>query len=107
MSNINILYVGNDNILELDSLKNDLTGADLNAATVSVTLKDSAGANVAGSSWPLAMTYVAASNGTYRATLGYAIALVAGGRYTATITADAGAGLHASWAVECVARTRN
>lgn len=104
---ISVLYVGNDNIIEVDGLKNDLTGTDLNGATVTVTLKDAVGANVAGGSWPLAMPHVASSHGLYRATLGYGLSLVDGARYTAAITADGGSGLRANWSVECVARTRN
>lgn len=107
MSNINVLFVGNDNILEVSDLKNELTGADLNAATVTVTLKDAAGANVTGDTWPKTMTYVTGSKGTYRTTLLYSMPLTAGDRYNAVISANGGAGLQASWTVECVARARN
>lgn len=107
MNNINILFQNNDTVLELENLKNEVNGAYLNSATVTVTLKDSAGMNVTGTTWPKAMTYVAASNGMYRATLPYGLALVPAQRYTATIVADAGAGLHAEWSVECVCRARN
>jgi hypothetical protein len=107
MSNIAILYVGNDSVLEVAALKNELTGADLNAAAVTVQLKDSTGVDVAGETWPKNMAYVAGSKGIYRATLPYTLALAAGGRYVATIVADAGAGLRAEWFVECQARMRN
>lgn len=106
MSNIQTLYVGNDTILEIDNLKNELTGAFLTAASVTVTLKDSTGANVIGDTWPKTLTYLASSNGVYRCTLLHALALVAGRRYTAVIVADGGAGLYASFTVDCVARTR-
>lgn len=107
MSNINVLLVNNDNILEVDGLKNELTGADLNAATVTVTLKDAAGVNVAGDTWPKTMAYVTGSHGTYRATLLYSMPLTDGARYNAVISANGGAGLQAAWTVECVARARN
>lgn len=107
MSNIHILLDNNDSILEVDGLKNELTGVFLNAATVTVTLKDAAGADVAGDTWPKTLNYLAASNGTYRATLLYSLTLTAGSRYTAVITADGGAGLHAEWAMDCVCRARN
>lgn len=107
MSNVHILLDNNDSILEVDGLKNELTGAYLNSATVTVTLKDAAGANVTGDTWPKALAYLALSNGTYRATLLYSLALTAGSRYTATIIADGGAGLRAEWTLECVCRARN
>lgn len=107
MSNVATLYVGNDTVLEVKGLKNEVTGAFLNAATVTATLSDSAsGAEVSGQSWPVTLAYVAGSDGDYRATLSYAMSLTANGRYTASITADAGAGLRAQWSVPCRAQTR-
>lgn len=106
MSNIHILYRSNDQILELRGLKNELTGAALNAATVTVTLVNSAGAQVAGDTWPKTMAYVTGSSGTYRCTLVYGLTLAEDGRYTAQITANAGNGLRAYWELECVARNR-
>lgn len=107
MSNITILYVGSDNVIEVAGLQNELSGAFLNSVTVTVTLKDAAGSNVTGDSWPKTMTYLTGSNGVYRATLGYALSLTAGIRYTATIAANGGAGLRAQWDIECIARSRN
>jgi hypothetical protein len=106
MSNIHVLHVGNDAILEVQNLKNELSGASLNAATVTVTLVDADGEQVTGDTWPKTMAYVAGSNGTYRCTLVYGLGLVDGERYTAQITANAGAGLRAVWDMECVARPR-
>jgi hypothetical protein len=107
MSNIAVIYVGNDNLVEVPALKNELTGADINDATVTVSLADAAGNAVSGETWPKALTYVEGSHGIYRATLPYTLDLVPGGRYFATIVADAGAGLRAEWDIECVARNRN
>lgn len=107
MSNITILYVGNDNVLEVAGMRNELTGADMNTAIVTAQLKDSAGTDVAGETWPKTMVYVAGSKGTYRVTLPYTLAVAPGARYVATIVADAGPGLRAEWQIECVARTRN
>jgi hypothetical protein len=106
MSNIAPLYIGNDSVLAID-LRNDLTNTAINDATVTVQVKDTAGADVAGETWPKALAYVDGSKGLYRVTLPHTLALVAGGRYVATIVADAGIGLHATWDVECVARARN
>lgn len=107
MSNIHIILDNNDSVIEVFDLKNELTGAFLNAAAVTVTLKDSAGVDVVGDTWPKTMTYETASNGMYRATLAYNLATTAGSRYTAVVIADAGAGLRAEWNLECVCRVRN
>ena len=42
------LYVANSNVLELQGLTNSATGVADTGATVTVTLKDRAGANVTG-----------------------------------------------------------
>lgn len=107
MSTITPLYLDNDSVLEVDRLKNELTGAFLSDATVTVTLVEkSSGEPVAGETWPKPMDYVADSSGLYRATLPYTLALAAGARYDAVITADGGDGLRARWSVECVGRRR-
>jgi hypothetical protein len=101
------LYIGNDHVVELRGLKDATTGAFLNAATCTVTLiDDQTGLNVAGETWPLAMAYVTASNGVYRATLADTLTLVDGQRYTARISANGGAGKQARWDTPCFARLR-
>lgn len=80
------LYVGSSNVVELTGLTNSVTGAVDNAATVTVTVKDATGAtNVAGETWPKSMAYVAASAGTYRATLSPNLAITSGTRYRAVV----------------------
>ena len=106
MSNVNILYTSNDTVLEVRGLKNEVTGAFLNAATVTATLVDSDGDEVAGETWPKTLDYVSSSDGVYRATLPYTLSLASGGRYTAQISVNAGSGLRASFALPCVARSR-
>lgn len=107
MSNVTVLFVGNDTVLEVKGLKNEVTGAFLNAATVTATLVDAQGSEVGGQSWPVTLAYVTDSDGIYRGTLSYAMSLTATSRYTAQVTADGGAGLRASWDVPCTARTRD
>lgn len=102
-----VLLYGNDNVLEIRGLRNEVTGTFLNSATVTVTLKDSAGTNVTGTSWPKALAYVASSDGVYRATLAHDLGLTPAGRYTATIAVDGGAGLVARWDVPCLCKTRS
>lgn len=107
MSNVTILYVGNDTILEVKGLKNEVTGGFLNAATVTAVLVDNEGDEVAGYSWPATLAYVAGSDGIYRATLPYSMSLSGGARYSAQITANGGSGLRASWSIPCLARARD
>ena len=103
---VQTIFVGNDMLLEVSGLKDDVTGDYLNAATVTVTLKDSAGSNVSGQAWPLTLSYVTASNGVYRATLIDSLSVTANARYVATVIADGGEGKRAQWSLDVVARTR-
>lgn len=106
MSTIHILYLGNNSIIDLTGLRNEYSGDYLADATVTLTLFDLTGQPVAGSDWPLDMAYVGNSNGIYRATLPYTLALGEGARYVARIVADGGNGLRAEWDLPCVGRTR-
>lgn len=106
MSQVQILYDNNDMVLEVAGLRNETTGAFLNAASVSATLKDSAGTNVTGQTWPVALTYVPSSDGVYRVGLSNALVLTPSARYVAQISVDAGAGLRAEWDLDCVCQTR-
>lgn len=106
MSNVNVLYTANDTVIEVKGLKNEVSGAFLNAAAVTATLVDSAAAQVAGETWPKTLDYVAGSDGIYRATLPYTLSLAAGGRYEAQISVNAGSGLRANFTLPCVARSR-
>ena len=101
-----VLFYQNDNLLELDALTNQRTGAYINNATVTVTLTDLDDTEVAGETWPLAMSYVAASDGKYRATLKDSLSLTEGQRYKATITADAGTDSKGVWVVKLLVRKR-
>ncbi len=66
------IYIANDNVLVVDGLKDVVTDTYLNTATVTAQLKTTAGTNVGGA---LALAYVAASRGRYRATLEEDLAL--------------------------------
>ena len=101
-----IAFVGNDNILELDALKNEAAGTFLNSATVTVTVVDSAGTEVASQTWPATLSYVSSSDGKYRATLEDVAAFVDGSKYTAKVSADGGAGLKGYWELPLRAQTR-
>jgi hypothetical protein len=100
------LYHGSDCLLEVEHLQDDATGESLDAATVSVTLKDAAGNPVGGETWPLAMAYVTGTRGVYRCTLADTLGVYAGQRYTAEITAHAGSGRTARWTVDMLCKPR-
>ncbi len=85
-----ILYRNNDHLIRLTGLQDSITDAYVNDATVTVTIKDLDGNEVAGISWPVTMDYEATSDGDYRATLDKAIVLAIGKRYTAEITVASG-----------------
>ena len=91
-------YLNSDNVITLDGLYDNVGLAYENTATVNVTLTDINGTEVSGETWPLLMNYVSASNGKYRATLTDSLTL-SEGTYTATITADAGAGQYRTFVV--------
>lgn len=106
MSEIFILFADNDMVLEISKLRNDVTGAFLNAAMVTVRLLNEDGTPVTGSAWPLPLDYVSDSEGVYRAILADTLVLTNASRYIAEVIADAGGGLRAKWALDCICRTR-
>jgi hypothetical protein len=103
---MDVAFYQNDNLLEILGLQDAASGAWLNAATVTATIVDRAGVNVTGFTQPLSLAYVAASNGDYRATLPDEAALLDGRKYTAKISADAGAGLKGYWEFPFICKTR-
>lgn len=100
------LYVGSTNLVELSGLKDSISGAWLNAATVEFTLKTQAGVEVAGQVWPLTMTHVPNSKGIYRAAIPHDLTLTVGTTYIAEISAtnDTNVGL---WQLQTKARARD
>jgi hypothetical protein len=62
------LYIGEDLAIQMTGLKNAITDAYVNDATMTYTLKTAAGVAVTGAS-AISMPYVAASDGNYRGTM--------------------------------------
>lgn len=87
---IEVIAQGSDNLVRLDALNNASTGAYVNNATVTFTLKDASGAVVAGLS-AVAMPYVGGTNGRYEGTIPNGTALTSNAAYTVEITATQGA----------------
>ncbi len=104
-----IVFVNNDNFVEVKNLRNAISGTFLNAATVRVTIKNTAGVEVSlpsGESFPKTMDYVAASDGIYRTTFDATTGFVAGTKYIATITASEGT-LDAEWTIDIIVKARD
>ncbi|KKK68278.1 hypothetical protein LCGC14_2945670 [marine sediment metagenome] len=101
-----VIFNKNDNLLEVVGLKNVVTDTFINTATVTATLVDSKDVNVVGESWPITLSYVAASDGLYQAILKDTMTLVSGGLYTAKIDADDGPNKRAHWEFPVRAETR-
>lgn len=94
---IDILLSGdNDNLLQLDGLKNGADNSFINDAAVSATLKDAQGNNISGMNWPAVMNYITDSQGRYQLMLDNALNLTAGVYYTVSVVAESG-GLNATW----------
>lgn len=104
MTRKQILWIGADNLVRFDGAKNSSSGAYLNAATVTMTLKDSGGSPVAGATG-VNLYYVSGSNGRYEGTLESTLALVDGAEYTLEIT-FAEAGLEDFRTIPCIAKRR-
>lgn len=104
---MDILLIGNDHTLEVTGLQDELSPLSyLNAATVTARIKNTNDSDVTGETWPITLSYVAASNGNYRGNISDAIAFLNGAFYIVEITADAGSGLLAFWRKEVVAQYR-
>lgn len=105
-ANTQILWIGNDNLVELQGFRAAADGAYLNGAAVTITLLDAAGEEVAGETWPKPMAYVTGSNGTYRATLASGLTLTEHANYTAVVSANGGSGKVGNWRLDVMARYR-
>jgi hypothetical protein len=89
-------FCANTNVIDLIGLHAELDGSFINDATVTVTIRDAAGVDLAGA-WPLAMTYVPASTGNYRALQSAALPFVAKASYVAIIDANGGSNRTGHW----------
>jgi len=92
-----VAFVANTNVLELQGLQDAIDQTYVNDATVTVTIKDDCGSNVAGQAWPAAMNYVSASNGTYRLIVASTLQIKSGKKYFAEISVNGGASEIGFW----------
>ena len=102
------IYDKNDNTIKALGLKIESTGVYLDGDdTVTVTLKDLAGTNLTGQSWPLTLAYVAASNGDFTGVLLAALALTSSQEIVAEISVAELGGLVAFWKLPLIVRERD
>jgi hypothetical protein len=85
------IYTGNNaNVIEIRDVTNTVTTAVDTGATVSVTLTDKSGAEVAGATWPVNMPHVSA--GLYRVTIPPPLTLVEDREYNVKVLLAGSAG---------------
>ena len=83
-------YIGSDNVIQLADFYDAVAGSYLNSATVTATMTDLSGNEVTGVTWPMTLSYVAASNGKYLVTVDKAAVVTENATYFVTITAAEG-----------------
>jgi hypothetical protein len=102
------LWIGNDNLFRISGAQSGSNLLYLNSATASITLRDKiSGDTITGASWPLSLSYISGSNGSYEATLPDTLVLTDWQRLTSEVSLDGGAGLLLSLKLPTVARERD
>jgi len=101
-----VLLIRNYQTIRVLGLQDEISGEYLNTATVTAVIKERSGASVAGGSWPIALEYIADSDGNYFGNFDDAIELKNNRIYVIEIAADAGGGLKAFWRFERMAQYR-
>jgi len=99
-------YYKNDNMLELNGLKDEITEEFVNDADVTASVKDSENVEVTGQTWPLTLDYITASDGIYRGVLEAALDVAVGDKLTVEVTVDGGVGREAFFAIPITVRQR-
>ena len=100
---LEVLAIGSDNLVRLDSLTNTSSGAYINTASVSFVLVDSSGNTVVNTT---TMSYVSGQNGRYEGTIPHSTSLTLNAKYTIQITATASS-LTIYRQLSCVAKYRS
>lgn len=82
-----VLYVGSDNLVTVDKLRNERTSLYLNGASVQVEVRNAQLELVLGGE-AIALEYVADSDGKYQGILPYSLSLTPGATYYLDITSS-------------------
>ncbi len=80
-----IVYVDNDNLVEIPRLENQADGEAIEDASISILITDSSGTLVPGVTWPIYAAHT--GGGRYIGVLDSALQVADTGRYQAVITA--------------------
>ncbi len=97
MSDIQIWYENNDMVIEISDVKDAITGNPIDGATITGTLKDSAGVDVPGITWPQTIPNV--GTGLYRLAIDKAAQVMSGEIYTLFIVLVTPGGVDGYWEV--------
>lgn len=100
------LFSQNDHVVELRKVKNEITGGYINDATVTAIIYDADGQEIQGQVWPLTLSYVAASNGTYRGIVESDVTVDVGDVLSLEITVTATGGLNAFFKIPLLVKDR-
>ncbi len=108
MSALRLFSGNNHNVLELRALKDNVTGAVETGATVTVTIRDAAGVEVTGQTWPKTLTEVVESplTGLYRGTLDATLAITSNNEFKATVSATSSGGIKSEWVCDVLPAVR-
>jgi len=102
---IEVVFIGSDNLVEIRNLRDEVAGVLLEGAAVTARVLDAAsGDPVAGVPDPVAFVEVSGFKGLYRGVIPDAATLTVGQRLKIEITADGGAGKKRRFVVEARAR---
>lgn len=104
MSDIQLWYEDNDMIIQVDKVTDQITGDLIDDATITATLKDSAGDNVVGIAWPVTLDFV--STGLYRKQIDKAAEVVDDGIYTLIVDLTTPTDNDAHWEISVGGETR-
>ena len=91
-------------VVEVADVTDRITGTTIDDATINATLKDAAGVDVVGITWPQALDFVSA--GLYRKTIDKAATIIDGDGYTLEIVLATPAGNDAKWEIPVGGETR-
>ncbi len=82
------LYVGSDNVILLESLKDPITNTYINSGTITFTMEDEDGneLEIPGVTWPASMTYITGSDGQWYGEIPASWPLQEGKQYKVAVT---------------------
>jgi hypothetical protein len=100
------MYFRSDALLELNGLRDAVTGDYLNVATVTASIRDLKGNLVVGAE-NIIMEHVSSSNGDYRGRISHAANFVEGKQYVAEVTAIGDADIQGYWKLSFQVRRRS